>query len=144
VAGHDDLTDVAIGDSATDADIAALREALHQFNFEATGHRDGRGLSCIVRDRAGRLLAGIDGFTWGGYAHIEYLWVGAAMRGTGIGTRLLSAAEAEARHRGCLKVVLSSHSFQAPDLYRSLGYREVGTTLDTPIGFTQTFFEKSL
>jgi GNAT superfamily N-acetyltransferase len=141
---NDDFGDVVISDSAADEDSIALRNALHDFNFEATGYRDGRALSCFLRDGNGALVAGIDGFTWGGYARIEYLWVDAARRGRGIGTRLLAAAEDEARRRGCLKIVLDTHSFQAPELYRSLGYREVGTTMDTPIGFSQTLFEKQL
>lgn len=136
--------EIAIRDSASDEDSAALRDALHEFNFAATGYRDGRALSCFLKDDDGTLIAGIDGFTWGGYARIEYLWVDASHRGEGIGTRLLAAAENEARRRGCGKIVLDTHSFQAPDLYRSLGYGEVATTLDTPVGFSQTLFEKLL
>jgi GNAT superfamily N-acetyltransferase len=140
----DDARDIVITDSAADEDSAALRNALHEFNFEATGYRDGRALSCFLRDQSGVLVAGIDGFTWGGYARIEYLWVETSLRGQGLGSRLLAAAENEARHRGCLKVVLDTHSFQAPALYRSRGYREVGTTSDSPVGFSQTLFEKQL
>ena len=140
----DELPEIVIRDSEAEADAAELREAVHEFNFDATGYRDDRVLSCILRDREGRLIAGIDGFTWGGYARIEYFWVHEALRGRGIGTRLLAAAENEARRRGCRKVVLDTHSFQAPGLYRSLGYREVGTTLDVPVGASETHFEKSL
>jgi ribosomal protein S18 acetylase RimI-like enzyme len=142
--GADESDEVVISDSAADEDSAALRDALHQFNFETTGYRDGRSLSCFLRDGSGVLVAGVDGFTWGGYARIEYLWVEASRRGRGTGTRLLAAAELEARRRGCVKVVLDTHSFQAPEWYRSLGYEEVGTTTDTPIAFSQTLFEKVL
>jgi GNAT superfamily N-acetyltransferase len=142
--GADESDEVVISDSAADEDSAALRDALHEFNYEATGYRDGRALSCFLRDGSGLLVAGVDGFTWGGYARVEYLWVEASRRGSGIGTRLLAAAELEARRRGCAKVVLDTHSFQAPEWYRSLGYDEVGTTTDTPKGFSQTLFEKLL
>jgi len=135
--------DVVIADVASDADVAALRDAMHAYNAAATGYRDGRSLSCFVRED-GELIAGIDGFTWGGYARIEYLWVTEARRGQGLGTQLLHAAETEARRRGCTTVVLDTHSFQAPDLYRSRGYREVGTTVDTPHGYSQTLFQKQL
>jgi GNAT superfamily N-acetyltransferase len=139
-----DLPEIVITDVEARADSAALRAALHDFNFEATGYRDGRALSCFLRNREGVLVAGIDGFTWGGYARVDYLWVDEALRGTGVGSRLLSAAEDEARRRGCRKVVLDTHSFQAPGFYGARGYLEVGTTKDTPVGFSQTLFEKPL
>jgi GNAT superfamily N-acetyltransferase len=139
-----EVPEFVIGDSHSDEDSAALQLAIHEFNFAATGYRDDRGLSCFVRGDDGELVAGVEGFTWGGYARIDYFWVHERLRGRGIGTRLLAAAEQEARQRGCLKVVLDTHSFQAPELYRSLGYREVGTSSDVPVGFSETHFEKRL
>ena len=135
--------DIEIGDGGSEADIADLRSALHEYNFATTGYRDGRALSCFLRDD-GRLIAGVDGFTWGGYARIDLLWVDEPLRGQGLGRALLAAAEAEARRRGCGTIVLDTHSFQAPGLYRKLGYSEVGTTMDTPVGFSQTVFQKRL
>ncbi|MGO9877179.1 MAG: GNAT family N-acetyltransferase [Acidimicrobiia bacterium] len=135
--------DVVIVDAAPDADVAELRAAMHAFNFAATGYRGARSLSCFVRND-GELIAGIDGFTWGGYARIDYLWVIERLRRRGLGTQLLSCAEAEACRRGCTTVVLDTHSFQAPDLYRARGYIEVGTTVDTPRGYSQTLFQKQL
>lgn len=136
--------DVTISAMASDADQAALRDALLEFNFATTGYRDGKYLSCFLRDDDGKLRAGIDGFTWGGYAQIEYLWIDAALRGQGLGERLLRAAEDEARRRGCRTMVLDTHSFQAPEFYPKLGYREVGRTVDTPAGHTQILFQKEL
>ena len=136
--------DLVIRDTASDADSADLRDAIHEFNFATTGYRDGRSLSCFLRDDDGALVAGIDGFTWGGYARVDYLWVTEQLRGQGLGSRLLDAAEEEARRRGCGTIVLDTHSFQAPDLYRTRGYAEVGTTVDTPRGYTQTLFQKTL
>ena len=135
--------DVVIRDTASETDIAALRDALFEYNYATTGYRDGRSLSCFLRS-AGELIGGIDGFSWGGYARIDYLWVAEALRGRGLGTRLLGAAEEEARRRGCATIVLDTHSFQAPDLYRAHGYTEIGTTIDTPRGYSQTLFQKQL
>jgi GNAT superfamily N-acetyltransferase len=135
--------EIVIGDVASDDDSAALRDALHEFNYAATGYRDGRSLSCFIR-AAGELVAGIDGFTWGGYARVDYLWVAEPLRGQGLGSQLLTAAEDEARRRGCMTIVLDTHSFQAPGLYRKHGYIEIGTTLETPRGHTQTMFQKDL
>jgi GNAT superfamily N-acetyltransferase len=135
---------IEISDVTSPADEAALRDALLEFNYQATGYRDGRSLSCFLREDDGTLIAGIDGFTWGGYAHVDYLWVSEPYRGTGLGSRLLAAAEAEARARGCTTVVLDTHSFQAPEFYRRQNYVEVGVTKDTPRGHTQVLFQKAL
>src|SRR5439155_867768 len=94
--------DVVIRDSATDAEVAELRDAIHEFNYAATGYRDGLSLSCFLRADDGALVAGIDGFTWGGYARVDYLWVAESLRGRGLGSRLLAAAEGDALRRGCV------------------------------------------
>ena len=137
-----ELPPIEISDTSSPADEAELRSALFEFNFRATGYRDGRSLSCFVRDDDGRLIAGIDGFTWGGYARVDYLWVTEQLRGCGVGSRLLAAAEEEARGRGCTSIVLDTHSFQAPDFYRRRDYVQMGLTIDTPRGQSQVIFQK--
>ena len=131
-------------DEASPADRAELEERIHAFNMDRTGYRDGRDLSCFLRDDEGALLAGIDGFTWGGFAHVHSLWVDESVRGEALGSRLLAAAEEEARARGCASIVLSSHEFQAPDFYARFGYEVVGTTVDTPVGYREFLFQKRL
>jgi len=135
---------IRISDAVTADDRNELEERLHAFNVESTGFRDARDLSCLLRDADGTLVAGIDGFTWGGYAHVEVLWVSEPLRGKGLGRTLLEAAEAEARERGCSSIVLSSHEFQAPGFYASLGYHPVGVTEDTPVGYREVHFQKRL
>src|SRR5262245_22685427 len=136
--------EIQIAAEFSDAESAELRDKLNEYNFTTTGYRDGRSLSCFLRDANGTLYAGIDGFTWGGYARVETLWVDASRRGEGLGQALLAAAETEAARRGCVTVVLETHSFQAPDFYRARGYAAVGQTVDTPVGHTQTLFQKRL
>jgi GNAT superfamily N-acetyltransferase len=135
--------EIQISDHAVDADLAELRTALHEYNFATTGYRDGRDLSCFLRDD-GRLVAGVAGFTWGGYARIDLLWVDEVLRGQGLGRALVAAVEAEARQRGCTTIVLDTHSFQAPDFYLALGYDKAGETTDTPAGHTQVTLQKRL
>ena len=135
---------IEITDTPAETDRSELRERLYEYNAERTGYRDGRSLSCFLRDEDGRLVAGLDGFTWGGYARIESLWVDEALRGRGLGRRLLAEAEREAVARGCVTVVVDTHEFQATALYPSLGYELVGTTHDTPVDYRQFLFQKRL
>jgi GNAT superfamily N-acetyltransferase len=135
---------IEIADTASDTDIAALRESLLEFNFATTGYRDGRALSCFLRDDAGRLVAGIDGFTWGGYAWIELLWVDESLRRSGVGSALLTAAEAEARRRGCRTIGLMTHEFQAPEFYPKFGFEVLGAAVDAPAGYRQFLLQKRL
>lgn len=121
-----------------------LHDEIYRFNQEATGYRDGRGLSLRVGDASGELIAGLTGWTWGGTGYVDMLWVRAGSRGSGWGSRPLAAAEMEAISRGCTSMVLSSHSFQAPDFYRSRGYLECGSFPEYPIGHCQVHFTKSL
>jgi GNAT superfamily N-acetyltransferase len=126
------------------ADVDRLKDAIDAFNYETTGFRDGRYLTAFVRDGAGAMIAGVSGFTWGGYAKVEYLWVAAPYRGAGLGRRLLGAAEDEARARGCSLLVLDTHDFQAPDFYAKLGYVACGRVEGVPRGSGQTWFRKTL
>jgi ribosomal protein S18 acetylase RimI-like enzyme len=136
--------DVRIGDDECPDDADELRAALFAFNNAATSFTDGRPMSCYLRDEAGALIAGLDGFSWGGYARVEFLWVDDAHRGRGIGSRLMRAAIDEARHRGCTSVVLDTHTFQAPEFYRRLGFVEVGRTVGTPQGHDQVLMQLDL
>jgi GNAT superfamily N-acetyltransferase len=72
------------------------------------------------------------------------LWVREDLRGKGLARRLLDAAEIEAHERGCTQMVTSSHSFQAPEMYRARGYVEYGRIDDYPRGFAHIHFVKDL
>ena len=39
-------------------------------------------------------------------------------------------------------IVLDTHWFQAPDLNPAVGYEKVGETTDTPVGHSQSMFQK--
>jgi len=120
-----------------------LADLIYAFNVSATGINDGKPLRFAIRE-ATELLAGLDGWTWGGTGYIDLLWVREDQRGRGKGTALVSAAELEAASRGCHQMVLSTHGFQAPDLYLRRGYREYGRIDDYPMGHAQLHLVKQL
>ena len=131
-------------DDAGFEDLRFLEEQINEYNFATTGFRDARLLVRLVRDSAGRIYAGLSGHTWGGVGEVRFLWVDEPRRHRGIGSRLLYAAEEEARTRGCRKMVLLTHSFQAPDFYLKHGYVIMGRFLDYPKGHSSIFLEKDL
>lgn len=138
------MFDVRMTDEVDLVGVEELRNAVIAFNVAATGFSDGAPLGCLVRDEARRLVAGLDGFTSGGYAMIEWLWVDADHRHEGLATRLVRAAEHEAVRRGCVVVRVNTHTFQAPGFYERLGYEEIGRADDTPVGHGEVFFERRL
>ena len=102
--------------------VQYLEDRIYEHTSAATGITDGEWLAIFVRDERGRIVAGISGNTWGGCCEIRQFWVDESLRARGLGTRLLEAAEREARRRGCTQMVLMTFSFQAPAFYARRGY----------------------
>ncbi len=139
------MSEVRLAAGDADADLAErLDQEISAFNAAVTGHHDGRMLSVAVRDDDGGLRAGLSGWTWGGCGYIDLLWVREDQRGTGLGARIMAAAEAEIRRRGCDRVALNTHSFQAPGFYARLGYTECGRTPGYPHGHDDIHLVKQL
>jgi GNAT superfamily N-acetyltransferase len=125
------------------ADVFYLEDRLGEFNAMASGSDDGRWLAIFVRDEERRIVAGICGNTWGGCAEIRQFWVDEPRRNQGWGTKLLEAAEQEARRRGCRQMILMTHSFQAPAIYARRGFEVVAEVPDHPIGHRNLLLRKT-
>lgn len=125
-------------------DAQYLEERLYEFNSAATGIAGGEWLSILVKDAEGRIAAGICGAVWGGCLEIRQFWVEETRRRQGLGSRLLTAAEQEARRRGCQQILLSTFSFQAPAFYVRHGFEVLATVDDHPRGHTNLLMRKRL
>ena len=128
----------------TPEQVQYLEERLYEFNSTTTGIRDGQGLAIFVRDERGHIVAGICGHTWGGCCEIRQLWVEEGRRRQGLGARLLQAAEQEARRRRCGQILLSTHSFQAPEFYKKYGFQVLAAVNDYPQGHQHLLLRKEL
>lgn len=89
-------------------------------------------------------LGGLTGHIGTDWLYVDLLAVADAARGRGVGKRLMAGAEAQARAMGLIGISLDTLSFQAPDFYPPLGYREVGRVVGYPLGGYKVFFEKRL
>ena len=121
-----------------------LREMLGLFNVGKTGYDTYHDLAIFLRDSESRIRGGVLGDAWGGWLHVEILWIEEPLRGQGNGVRLMQAIETEARALGCQAAHLDSFSFQAPAFYEKLGYTEFGRLDDYPRGHSQHFLWKRL
>ncbi len=137
-----DVTRVTVVAAPERNDVQALDDGLFEFNASSTGIRDARLMAIFVRDDPARIVAGLYGWTWGGCCEVDKLWVHEDWRRRGIGTRLMQAAEAEARVRGAFQMIVATHSFQAPAFYHRLGFETVGALDDYPRGHQKLFLRK--
>jgi GNAT superfamily N-acetyltransferase len=133
-----------IDDRPTDAEVAAVLNGLLAFNEAHIGPASERPVRFVVRDAGDAVIAGLLGHTRWGWMHIEKLWVSDGMRGQGLGTRLMSAAEQLAMERGCTGVMLHTFEHQARPFYERLGYLLFGTIEGYPAGTRQHYLYKRL
>ena len=61
-----------------------------------------------------------------------------------MGRRLMAWAEERGRELKCVSVVVDTMSFQAPDFYAKLGYRQFGVSGGYEGGASRRYFEKRL
>lgn len=98
-------------------------DGLDSANDQAAPLREVQPLSCFARLPSNEVVGGALGRTWGPCCELQQIWVATGHRRRGIGRRLVGEFEARALARGCHVFYLETFSFQAPQLYLSLGYQ---------------------
>lgn len=114
---------------------------LHAFMLAKTGSAP-TPLAVLVRDETGNVVGGLAGRLSAAWLYVELFWLPETLRGTGLGTRVMLAAEAEAVRRGCIGAHLDTYDYQAPGFYRKLGYEVFGSIEDHPPGHTRFWMRK--
>lgn len=125
------------------ADLEALETHIRREASIAMGLGEEVDLAIFVRD-GGKVVAGIAGWTWGDCCELQSLWVQPDLRGRGLATQLLLAAEAEATARGCSQTVHFTYGFQAKALYEQNGYEVMGRVDEFPSGTDTLWYRKRL
>jgi GNAT superfamily N-acetyltransferase len=138
--------DIILTDGPSDAERHAVGGGLSRFNDAVTGIADRRPLAVLVRTRRPDqgIIGGLIGRTSLGLLFITEMFLPESLRGGGIGRRIVTTAEDEARRRGCIASVLYTISFQAPGFYQRLGYSEFGRVECLPPGTARIFMRKDL
>ena len=100
--------------------------------------------SIVVKDEDNKTIGCvIVSFLWSGM-EIESLWVEESHRNQGLGTRLMSAVEAEGKKRGSTVAYTNTFTWQAPEFYKKIGYTLFGQLENFPQGNTLYYFSKRL
>lgn len=79
-----------------------------------------------------------------GLLFIDRFFLPERLRKSGIGTRVIRAAENEGKRRGCSRAVLFTVTFQAPGFYERQGYQVLGRIECDPPGATRVCMTKKL
>ena len=132
-----------VEDDPSPRDIEFIETQIRREASAAMGLGDEVDLAIFVRD-GDTVVAGISGWTWGDCCELQSLWVEPSLRGRGLATRLLAAAEAEAAARECSQTVHFTYDFQARALYERNGYELVGRVENFPAGADVLWFRKHL
>ena len=140
----DDSYRLVVEDSPDPADLALLEERVAAAAVAAAGVGEDQEFGIFVRDDEGRVVAGVSGIVWGGFCELHALWVDEAHRGRGLGRALMTAAEDEARQRGCALVEFHAYDLLGYGLYERLGYETVGVIEGCPAGSAARWYRKSL
>ena len=124
---------------------AAIEDGLAAFNGGRFRPPDTAVLDVVVRDEAsGQPVGGLVGHTSYGLFFLDLFYLPDQLRGSGLGSRVIKLAEAEARQRGCTAAFVYTVSFQAPGFYERHGYRRFGEIAAPPDGATRIFLSKVL
>jgi GNAT superfamily N-acetyltransferase len=121
----------------------AVLDGLIRYNNEKMGKQKYKRLAISLRE-GNQIVGGIVGEVWTAVLFIQFFWLEQGLRGTGLGRKLITAIEDEARRFGAKRSYLDTMSFQAPGFYRTCGYEEFGSIEGYPGGVTRHWFTKTL
>ena len=131
-------------DQADEADRLAIVRPLVAYNDSRAGPSQGRPVVVLVRDAAEQVVGGLWGHTAYEWLFTQYLALPTALRGRGVGTRIMQLAETEAAARGCHGAWVDTFEFQARGFYERLGYTCFGELPEYPRGASRYFLQKAL
>lgn len=134
----DDVT-IRVTAEPNEIERSAVLAVLRQFTRNTVPVLDNQDFAALVMNTDGCAVGGlIASSRWGGF-HIEMIALPRALRGRGIGSKLLDLAEQEARRRNCHHMLLDTQAFQAKPFYERHGF-EVFGQIEGPAPYYPRFF----
>ncbi|MDQ1186641.1 GNAT family N-acetyltransferase [Agrobacterium larrymoorei] len=135
---------IELSDGADDSAKAAILAGLKDYNLHRFGPADWKDLVIALKDENGQVIGGLAGHTARGWLYTALLFIPEALRGQGLGPKLLQMAEDEARKRGCTGAHIDTMSADALTLYQRCGYEIFGQIAEFGPDYSMTYLKKSL
>lgn len=136
---------IDVTEQVTQHDQEELLTGLRAFNSQFIDTKDWYELGVYSRDEHGKMLGGLIGKRKGDWLCIDFLWVSEATRGTGLGSKLINAAEKRCREWGCRHMLVDTASFQALPFYQKCGFTLHNSINDFPCqGMQRHYLTKAL
>lgn len=120
-----------------------LREGIVEFNKKILGERP-EHFSVFLKDENDIIHGGAMVWVHTESIYIDVLWVSEELRMQGYGTKLMRAAEEEAKKRRCKYSTVDTYSFQAEEFYLKNGYHQMGEIKNYLFEHSKIFFRKEL
>lgn len=118
---------------------------LREFNYRHVGeYPEVQYVRLNARAADGATVGGLRALVALYWLRIEVLWVREDLRGRGIGSRLLAAAEAAGIELGARNAALETFEWQAPAFYSKHGYQEAARLDDYVDGYYLAVMRKAL
>ena len=125
-------------------DKQEIYDELLKYNLKYLENSQVQELGIFLENEEGEKVAGLIGKTHGNWLTIDCLWVHERVRGTRIGSEIITKAEMESKLRGCKYAFLNTFSFQAEGFYIKLGYKKVFSLDEYPVNGKRHYFIKEL
>lgn len=129
--------------SPTDHQLAEVERGLDEYNAGVVSARSVTPVRAVFTE-SGCVVAGIVAAAYWGKLHVRLLWVHPDHQREGLGSRLMRWAEERGRELRCVSIMVDTMSFQAPEFYARLGYRQFAVSEGYECGASRHYFEKTL
>lgn len=138
------MSEYRITKNVFEKDVEEIFDNLKEYNLSKLEYSEIVPIGIFKENKDGKKQAGLIGETFGNWLFIKYLWVRSELRGNGIGTKMLQAAENEAKLRGARYVFVDTFDFQAPEFYLKHGYKQVFELSEYPKTGKRHYYKKEL
>lgn len=125
-------------------DSKEIYNGLVTYNKPYFGYKNLIKFACFLRDENNDICGGATGEIADDLAFIWLLWVDEKCRG-GAGRKIMNMVEREVKARHVKEIHLDTYSFQAPEFYQKLGFKEMARyTVVVQNNIEKIFFIKEL